>query len=411
MKVLLAHKFYHPVGGTEVYFQQLADILARHGDETVPFALADPRNPPSPYARHFLAPLDLRAKGAYRVLNFARILSRTFYSREARRKLAALIREVRPEVAHLQAIENHMSPSIIHELKQHGIPMVQSVNTYKHVCASLRLYLDSDHEICERCAGGRHYHALLTRCLKGSLAASALGMMEMYLHQNLMGIYSGIDRFVVSNDFMRGKMIEAGHAPAKLVTLLNPFDLGPPPDTDTEARHILYFGRVELEKGVFTLLQAMKTLPALKLKVVGDGSQLDACIAWQRAHGGDNVEFVGPKWGADLTPYLAASSVVAVPSEWHEPSPYVIYQALAAGKPVVCTRMGGMPDLVTEESGLLVPPKDPMQLAAALESIAGDPMRARAMGRAARRWAEANLDPVAYYERIKAVYREAGARV
>ncbi len=411
MKVLLAHKFYHPVGGTEVYFQQLNEILRQHGDEGVPFALTHPRNPPSPYARHFLAPLDLRATQGQGARGIGRILSRTFYSLEARRKLDALIREVRPQVAHLQAIENHMSPSIIHELQRHGIPMVQSVNTYKHVCASYRLYLDSRHEICERCAGGHHYHALLTRCVKGSLAASALGMLEMYLHQNLMGIYQGIDRFVVSNDFMREKMIEAGHPAEKIITLLNPFELGPRPVNDTETQHILYFGRVELEKGVFTLLDAMRALPSLKLVVVGEGSQLDACIAWQGTHGAGNVEFVGPKWGAELAPYLSRSAVVVVPSEWHEPSPYVVYQALAAGKPVVCTHMGGMPALITEETGLLVPPQDPAQLAAALESIAGDPARARAMGQAARRWAEANLDPQAYYERIKAVYRDAGARV
>ncbi len=136
MKVLLAHKFYHPVGGTEVYFQQLNEILRQHGDEGVPFALTHPRNPPSPYARHFLAPLDLRATQGQGARGIGRILSRTFYSLEARRKLDALIRAVRPQVAHLQAIENHMSPSIIHELQRHGIPMVQSVNTYKHVCAS-----------------------------------------------------------------------------------------------------------------------------------------------------------------------------------------------------------------------------------------------------------------------------------
>jgi len=118
------------------------------------------------------------------------------------------------------------------------------------------------------------------------------------------------------------------------------------------------------------------------------------------------VEFVGPKWGDALIPYLQNCSLVVVPSEWFEPSPYVIYEALAAGKAVVGTQMGGIPDLITPATGLLVPPGQPEALAAALESIAGDPKRAREMGRAARQWAEAHLSPSTYYTQIARLYRE-----
>ena len=82
-----------------------------------------------------------RSHWRYKARNFGRILSRTLYSFEARRKMTDLVGEMRPDVAHVHGIENHISPSILGALGRAGVPVVQSVNNYKHLCASLRLYL------------------------------------------------------------------------------------------------------------------------------------------------------------------------------------------------------------------------------------------------------------------------------
>ena len=77
MKVILAHKFLHMMGGTEVYFQNLADILHEHGHETIPFAVKDNRNPHSKYEQYFPASLDFRDKSvSYKLRHFGRIVSR-----------------------------------------------------------------------------------------------------------------------------------------------------------------------------------------------------------------------------------------------------------------------------------------------------------------------------------------------
>lgn len=405
MKVILAHKFLHMMGGTEVYFENLAKILHQHGSKTIPFAVQDSRNPENEYEQYFPESLDFREQSAtYKIQNFARIIGRTLYSFESRRKIASLIDDHNPDIAHLQCIENHISPSIIDELHHRNIPMVQSVNTYKHVCAAYRLYRTDIHEVCDKCMGGNHYHALLNRCVKGSLSGSALGMLEMYLHQSLMKIYHKIDRFIVPNRFMANKMLEGGYAEEKIITIRNPFDVSAITPTFSDGKFFLYFGRVEPEKGVLDLVKTMKNLPSHRLVIVGEGSDFDNCVNWSKQNKLSNIEFVGPKWGEALIPYLQDCIAVVVPSLWHEPSPYVIYQALAQGKPVVGSRVGGIPELINEETGRLFNAGDIEDLAVQLRSICETPGAAITMGKAARAWAEKELSPQYYYQRLMDVY-------
>lgn len=408
MKILLAHKFLHLTGGTEQYFRDLAHILSDHGHETVPFGLDDPRNPPTPYRAHLLPAIDYRNPSRlYKLRNTPRILGRTLYSFEARRRIDRLIREAKPDVAHVQSIEHHISPSILHTLRRRRVPMVQSVNTFKHVCASYRLYLFDKQTNCQRCLYGKHYHAIRTRCVKGSLFASTLAAVEMYLHQHLLKVYHHIHRFIIANRFMEERMLGAGYPAAKLARLLNPLDLSEYETSEQRDDFVLYFGRIDPEKGVLPLVQAMQRLPRLRLVVVGDGLQRQACEAEAARLGLSNVAFVGPKWGEELRPYLMRCRLVAVPSLWYEPSPYVIYQALAAGKPVVASRTGGIPDLITPETGRLVEPGDVDDLAEALETLGHDDQKLAQMGRAARAWAEHHLDPQRYYQQLMRVYDEA----
>lgn len=406
MKVILAHKFYRMTGGTEKYFQDLTALLTTHGHEPIPFALHHPDNPVTPYKDYFLPDLNYReASLRYRLKNARRMVGRTLYSWESRQHIEQLIKEQQPDIAHLQSIEHHISPSILHSFRKYNLPVVQSINTYKLVCASYRLYLLDKAEICERCLYGKHYHALQTRCVKGSLSASFLAMIEMYLHQT-MKIYHLIDRFIVSNNFMAEKLIGAGYDAKKIIRLLNPLSMDNFQVSDSIGDYILYFGRLDPEKGVMTLVQAMAHLPQLKLIVIGDGSQLATLQQWVREQRLENIEFVGSQWGDNLIPYLMRARLVVVPSVWYEPSPYVIYQSLAAGKLVVGSDIGGIPDLITEETGLLFKSGNVTDLVSKLQDVAFDETKLKRMGKAAHNWAKINLDPKNYYVKLIRLYEE-----
>lgn len=138
-------------------------------------------------------------------------------------------------------------------------------------------------------------------------------------------------------------------------------------------RWILYVGRLEPAKGVLDLLGAFTRLAArrddVRLVLVGDGSARAACAeAAQRL--GDRILAPGARPLAEVPRWMAACDVLTLPS-WNEGTPNVLLEALACGRRVVATRVGGIPDVVASDAiGELVPARDPAALADALERAA-----------------------------------------
>jgi glycosyltransferase involved in cell wall biosynthesis len=117
------------------------------------------------------------------------------------------------------------------------------------------------------------------------------------------------------------------------------------------------------------------------------------------------VRFLG--FRADAPRLIPAFDIIAVPSHV-EPLGNATLEAMAAGRPVVGSRVGGIPEMVVEgETGLLVPPRDAPGLANALESLIGDPARARALGRAARVRAADAFSPRAHADQVQGEYDQA----
>jgi len=134
---------------------------------------------------------------------------------------------------------------------------------------------------------------------------------------------------------------------------------------------LLYVGRLSPEKGVDDLLQALAILrkehkiPA-QLFVLGDGPQREAL--WQQAVELDvrgHVHWAGWKKPNEVMPYLSAADLLCLPSHM-EGVPNAALEAFACGLPVVATKVGGVPEVVTEETGVLTEPKNPKAFAAAL---------------------------------------------
>ena len=150
----------------------------------------------------------------------------------------------------------------------------------------------------------------------------------------------------------------------------NGVDLPVEPGTETEPPHILYAGRLSKEKGVPELLRAARNLP---LVVVGDGP-LRKRVPQARG-------FVAR---AELERRYAEAAIVACPSR-REGFGVTCLEAMAYGKPVVASDVGGLRDLVVhEETGLLVPPRDPAALRGALERLLREVGLRRRLGVAAR---------------------------
>jgi len=162
--------------------------------------------------------------------------------------------------------------------------------------------------------------------------------------------------------------------------------------------------RLDPVKGGETLVRAVAALPpGPHAVVVGDGPQRAAWESLADALGvAGRIHFVG--YQADVPAWLAACDVFVLSSE-REGMPNAVLEAMAAGRPVVATAVGGTPDVVLDGvTGLLVPPRDPAALARAIQSLLDDPARAREMGAAGRWRVEEHFSLEAVVARTVALY-------
>ena len=175
-----------------------------------------------------------------------------------------------------------------------------------------------------------------------------------------------------------------------------PVELPPAVPAPAEPPHVLFVGRLSEEKGILDLLEATDGLPRV---IVGDGPL--------RERVGESVGAVAP---AEVGSYLGRASVVCVPSH-REGYGMTAREAMAWGRPVVATAVGGLADAVEHEvTGLLVPPRDPPALRRALVRLLGDPALRERLGAAARERAADLFAPGAVAAQTAALYREVAGR-
>jgi len=407
MKILQINKFYYLRGGAERYFFEIQKILGERGHEVIPFSMHDGRNRQSPYSRFFMSHIDYGQPMS--IGTRFKAVPRVVFSMEAKRKIEALIDEVQPDIAHLHNIAHHISPSILYPLQRHTIPVVQTLHDYKLICPTYRLLAKG--KICERCRVHRYYNAILQRCNKGLLSASILNCLEMYVHK-VMGLYEKIDVFISPSRFLKEKFVDHGVAEDRIVHLPNFLRMDNlTPQYTSHNGYILYFGRVSEEKGLLTLVQAMRAIPEVQLRIAGEGpltEHLKNCIERERIK---NIFLMGYVQGVALIKTIRDSMFTVLPSEWYENYPFSILESFVLGKPVVGSRIGGIPELIQhKKTGLTFEAGNVEDLRSKLRELVTNPGLIREMGIRARHASEDILNADMHYEKLMIIYRRAARK-
>ena len=406
MRVLAAHKYYWPKAGAETYLFALERLLTAAGHEVVPFAMAHPSNRPTPWAKHFVSQVEFR--GRRDVWGDLGRAARVVYSREARRKMDALLKEAPPRVAHLHNIAHQLSPSILDALAAHQVPIVQTMHDYKLLCPVYTFR--SRGETCERCRGGQYWHVVERRCNAGSLPLSATNMVEAYVHA-WRRTYDRVHVFHCPSLFVLAKMLEFGVPRERLAFVPHFVDATAFTPAFGGGRYAFFAGRLAEEKGVDVLLRAHAQVPGLELVIAGEGPLKAALEASLTGEQSGRVRFAGHLTGAAYDEAWAGASCLVLPSTWYEVRPMVIHEAYARGKPVVSSRLGSIPEIVEDGiTGRLVPPGDSAALGEAMRELVDDGPRAEAMGRAGRDLVETVYGPARHLAAMLGVYAQAEAR-
>jgi glycosyltransferase involved in cell wall biosynthesis len=401
VRLLLGNKFWYPKGGTETYLFELSEELAFHGYEVIPFAMNHPRNRESAYSRFFVDEVDYDRKSSW--YSSVRSAQRILYSAQAKSRLRALVDETKPGLAHLHNIYHQISPSILPLLKRRGIPVVMTLHDLKIACPNYKMRTGG--AICERCLTGKYHHAVLNRCVRGSVLASALCATEAFLHR-ATGVYrNNVDCFIVPSDFFRRKIAQAGIPEEKIVHI--------PSFTHVEryqpnfggSDYFVYVGRLSEEKGLPTLLEAMRGLRRGKLVIIGDGPQRALLSSLVESRGLSNVELVGPKSGAELQALLRGAAFSVIPSEWYENCPRAGIESFACGKPVIGSDIGGLPEMIENgRTGLLFKAFSAEDLREKISYLFERESLIVEMGRNARIKAERDYSVKAHLNKLLEVY-------
>jgi glycosyltransferase involved in cell wall biosynthesis len=400
MRILSVNKFHRRSGGAESYVFNMMDLLGRKGHQVVPFSMLDERNEPSPYGKYFVQNVNYHQhRSALQKISEA---GRILYSFESKRKIRDLIHDTSPSLAHCHNIYHQISPSILHVLKEQGLPIVLTAHDYKLLCGNYKML--SHGQICERCCPGQHYHATIQRCVKNSLTASIVTSIEMYLHR-FLDIYSLVDVIITPSRFVKSKLLQYEFRPEKVVHVPNFVDSTKYQACYDNNGYFLYLGRLVEEKGLRTLLTTMKNLRSVDLWVLGDGPQRAELEEFVSKHQLDNVSFRGFLTGKNLIDAIRYARFVVLPSEWYENNPLSILESFAIGKPVVASRIGGIPELIDEDQdGLLFEAGNSEDLAEKICSMLSTPRRLISMGKAARSKVLRHYTPEQHYTRIMGIY-------
>ena len=400
MKILLINKFYYLAGGTERYVREWEALLRSRGHDVMVFSMRHPGNFPSRQERFFMERVRFDAdqpRGAR-----LRAAAHSIWSREAAERLTDLLQaEGMPDIAHLHSFMYQLTPAILHPLVARGVPIIQTCHDYQHICVNQHLFNHRVNRLCEECLRRGRLAPLWTRCMQGSFAQSAAGCVAGCADALFGRSRSKVRRFITPSDFMRRKLIEGG-LPARRVFherhFIRPDWIEP---SQSPGEYILFMGRLVPPKGIGTFLDAAALTPEVPCKVAGTGALEPAVRARVRDENLGHVEVLGHREDRQLIELVRGARAVVVPSEWYEPFSLVILEAMAAARPVIASRVAGPAEIISHGAdGLLVPPGNAEEFAAAFRALWRDPARAVEMGRRGLEKTRTLYAPDGHYRRM-----------
>ncbi len=385
MKFLLVHNYYQQAGGEDEVFADEVELLRDHGHEVVTYSVHND---------------SLRDTGRLKMA------ANTIWNGRTRAELQTLIRREKPLLMHCANTFPLVSPAAYYVARAEGMAVVQTLHNYRLLCPNALFFRAG--KVCEDCLGKLFaWPAVLHGCYRESRATTAVTAGMLATHRAIGTWKHLVDRYIALTQFAADKFI-AGGLPADKIVVKSNFITPDPGPGQGRGGYALFIGRLVAEKGVPTLLEAWRQAPGgLSLKIVGDGPL--AGSVREAADQSPAIEWLGRRSRSEVHKLLQDAALLVAPSEWYEGAlPRTILEALAAGTPVVASRLGCMAGGVDHgRTGRLFKPGDALDLAAQVEGLSSDPRLLLASRRAARKEYEDRYTAAHNYRQLMAVYADA----
>jgi glycosyltransferase involved in cell wall biosynthesis len=314
--------------------------------------------------------------------------------------LKEAIREIRPDIIHIHS-NDLFSNSVL--LACGGIPVVQTLHDWKMICPIWN-GVTVNGAICKR--------GFSAACYKeGCISRLRYISQWVWRKFNISLVKTRVNALITPSMALNMVLINYGLESIYIPNYADTSRFLPSPSSP-DGKKILCVCHLYSSKGVGHLIRAFQNvlvkIPSATLEIAGDGPEKDEleklCISLKVQN---SVRFCGVVSHAELADFYSKASVVVLPSVVAENCPLVVLEAMASGRAVIGSRIGGIPDLVLEnETGLLFNPRDTNELSEKIINLLLDPERAERMGRLGRKRVEKEFSPEKHLERILDIYRK-----
>lgn len=376
-RILIAHNRYRHRGGEDSVVEAEIALLRAHGHEVTTY---------------------LRSNDDIERVSSVALARQTLWSSDTVRDLSELVRDFRPDIIHAHNTFPLISSSLYWAAAQAEVPVVQTLHNFRLMCLNGMFLRDG--RACEDCLDRVPWRGVTHKCYRDSRAASLVAAATLTLHRGVGTYRNKIMRYIALNEFCRRKFIEGGLPAGRIA--VKPHFVDFPAPADIPRNGFLFVGRLSPEKGLTTLIEAAALLPHVSLRVAGEGPQ---SFLLNNAPG---VTHLGSLPTGAVRQEMNRALALVVPSISYETFGLVIVESFATATPVIASRIGPLAELVRDgETGLLVEPGNPRDLADKMTWARAHPERMAAMGLNARIQYEQEFSADKNYRQLLHIYQQA----
>lgn len=397
MRILLVNKFHYLRGGSEKYYFELAQLLKSKGHTVGFFSMKHEENITTGDAEYFVEEIDLNTGSKLKALD-------VIYSQENKRLMAKALEEFKPDIVHINNFQRQLSASIIDAIKEKNIPIVMTAHDLNPICpASIMLY---NGEVCDDCITKGYAQCIKKKCVKGSTLKSTLGVMEKKYY-DFHKVFRKIDCIISPSEFNKNQLVN-GKLKYNEIVVLHNFVNESERNDYVLGDYAFYLGRLSKEKGILNLIEAIGDIPDAKLLIAGDGPERERIEAYISEHKLDGrITLLGYQNQDSIHKYITNSRFVVIPSICNENCPYSVLEAMEIGKPIVASRIGGIPELIADgENGYLYKADDINELKEKLTLLLDNDDKVNRFAQKSRELYESYYSPDSYYNELIKIYNK-----